>query len=44
MIVSVTEEIPDRGELIEIGHLRIKVLEVSNTKIELIEVLDSSDE
>jgi CBS domain containing-hemolysin-like protein len=44
MIVSVTEEIPDQGELVEIGHLRIKVLEVSNTKIELIEVLDSSDE
>jgi len=44
MIVSVTEQIPDQGELVEIGHLRVKVLEVSNTKIELIEVLDSSDE
>lgn len=44
MIVSFTEEIPEQGELIDVGSLRIKVLEVSSTKIELVEVLDSSED
>lgn len=44
MIVSVTEDIPEQGELINFGSLRIKVLEVSSTKIELVEVLDSSED
>lgn len=38
MIVSFTEEIPDQGEVIQIQDITIKILEVSDTKIELIEV------
>jgi CBS domain containing-hemolysin-like protein len=44
MVVSYTEEIPEQGELIEIDGFRIKIIEVSSTKIELIEVLDSSED
>jgi CBS domain containing-hemolysin-like protein len=38
MIVSFTEEIPDQGETVEIEGFICKILEVSNTKIELVEV------
>ena len=38
MIVHVTEEIPQQGETLEIEAFHIKILEVSNTKIELVEL------
>ena len=38
MIVHVTEEIPQQGEILEIGEYHITILEVSNTKIELVEL------
>ncbi|WP_432411809.1 hemolysin family protein [Rasiella sp. SM2506] len=38
MIVHVTEEIPQQGEVHEIEEYQITILEVSNTKIELVEL------
>ncbi len=38
MIVHVTEEIPEQGEVHEIEDYQITILEVSNTKIELVEL------
>ena len=38
MIVHVTEEIPEQGEVHEIENYHITILEVSNTKIELVEL------
>ena len=38
LIVHVAEEIPEQGEVIDIEHYTIKMLEVSNTKIELVEL------
>lgn len=38
MIVSFTEDIPEQDEIIEIQGVVIQILEVSNTKIELIEI------
>ncbi len=38
LIVHVAEEIPEEGEVIDIEHYTIKMLEVSNTKIELVEL------
>ncbi|NND63394.1 MAG: HlyC/CorC family transporter [Flavobacteriaceae bacterium] len=38
MIVNFTEEIPQQNETVEIEGFTIKVLEVSNTKIELVEL------
>ncbi|MCH2489296.1 MAG: hemolysin family protein [Flavobacteriales bacterium] len=38
MIVSFTEGIPEQNETVEIENYTLKVLEVSNTKIELIEL------
>lgn len=38
MIVNFTEEIPEQGETVEIEGFIFKILEVSNTKIELVEV------
>lgn len=38
MIVNYTEEIPEQGEIIEIEGYIFNILEVSNTKIELVEV------
>ncbi len=38
MIVNHTEEIPDKGEIVEIEGYIFTILEVSNTKIELVEV------
>lgn len=36
MIVYFTEEIPKQDEVVELEHVVIKILEVSNTKIELV--------
>lgn len=38
MIVSITEEIPEQDEIIEMEGVIIQILEVSETKIELVEV------
>jgi CBS domain containing-hemolysin-like protein len=38
MIVRHTEEIPERGGTVNIDGFKIKILEVSNTRIELVEV------
>lgn len=38
MIVNITEEIPEQFETVEIGDYTIKILEVSSTKIELVEL------
>jgi len=44
MIVNFKEEIPDQGETVEIDGFTFKILEVSNTKIELVEVKINSEE
>ena len=36
MIVNFTEEIPKQGEIVEMEDITIKIIEVSNTKIELV--------
>ncbi|WP_435373036.1 hemolysin family protein [Aequorivita aurantiaca] len=38
LIVNYTEEIPEKGETVEIDKFIFTILEVSNTKIELVEV------
>jgi CBS domain containing-hemolysin-like protein len=38
LIVNHTEEIPQKGEVITIGTFQFIMLEVSNTKIDLVEV------
>jgi len=38
MIVSYTEDIPEQNEIIEIQDVSLKILEVSETKIELVEI------
>ena len=38
MIVHVTEQIPQKGETIAIEDFQITILEVSSTKIELVEL------
>jgi len=38
MIVHYTEGIPEQGEQVEIEKFTIKILEVSNTKIEMVEI------
>lgn len=38
LIVNFTEEIPNQDETVEIDHFTLKILEVSNTKIELVEL------
>lgn len=38
LIVHYTEEIPEQGETVEIDNYKFKILEVSNTKIELVEL------
>ncbi|MAP54346.1 hemolysin family protein [Altibacter sp.] len=38
MIVNHTEEIPDKDEMVEMGDYIFRILEVSNTKIELVEL------
>ena len=43
-IVNHTEEIPQQGEVIKIEDFEIKILETSNTKIELVELkIDPED-
>lgn len=44
LIVDTTEEIPEQGERVTIDHFQFKIVEVSNTKIDLIElrVLDAN--
>lgn len=43
-IVNYTEEIPQQGEVIKIEDFEIKILETSNTKIELVELkIDPED-
>lgn len=37
-ILNHTEEIPQQGELINIDHFEINILETSNTRIELVEL------
>jgi len=44
MIVHVTEEIPEQGETVEIENYTFNILEVSNTKIELVEVKKITEE
>ena len=39
LIVDFTEEIPDQGEELTIDKFKFKILEVSNTKIDLIELI-----
>ncbi|TVZ53102.1 hemolysin family protein [Dokdonia sp. Hel_I_53] len=43
LVVSYAEEIPEAGETIEIEGFIFNILETSNTKIELLEVLRSKD-
>ena len=38
LIVNFTEEIPDKDETVEIDGFNFKIIEVSNTKIELVEL------
>ena len=38
LIVHVAEEIPEQGEVIDIEDFTLTILEVSNTKIELVEL------
>ncbi len=38
LIVHFAEEIPNKGEIVDIEQYRIKVLDVSNTKIELVQI------
>ncbi len=44
LIVNFTEEIPDQGETVEIEDYVFTILEVSSTKIELVEVKDISED
>ncbi len=44
MIVNHTEEIPEKGEIVEIENYVFTILEVSNTKIELVEVQQKIDD
>ena len=44
LIVNFTEEIPEQGSTVEMEDFTFKILEVSNTKIELVEVKTNSDD
>ncbi|WP_373693815.1 hemolysin family protein [Aequorivita flava] len=44
LIVNYTEEIPDQGETVEIDDYIFTILEVSSTKIELVEVKNNADD
>ncbi|WP_461302642.1 hemolysin family protein [Aureisphaera sp.] len=44
MIVNFTEEIPKQDETLEIENFTIQIVEVSNTKIELVEVIKKNEE
>lgn len=43
MIVHITEEIPQQGEVLEIENYNITILEVSNTKIELVDLKEKGE-
>lgn len=43
MIVHVTEEIPQQGEVLEIENYNITILEVSNIKIELVDLKEKGE-
>jgi len=43
MIVNHTEEIPEKGNMVEIDAFRINIIETSNTKIEIVEITVLSD-
>lgn len=44
MIVNFTEEIPQQDETLEIENFTIRIVEVSNTKIELVEIRKNNEE
>ncbi len=44
MIVNHTEEIPEEGDEVVIDHFKIKIVETSNTKIELVELYVQSED
>lgn len=44
MIVNHTEEIPKQGDEVKINNFKIKVIETSNTKIEIVELQVISDD
>jgi len=44
LIVNFTEEIPEQGKTVVIDHFSFHILEVSNTKIEVVEVKNYSDD
>ncbi|CAM3305356.1 hemolysin family protein [Aequorivita lipolytica] len=44
LIVNHTEEIPEKGETVEIEDYTFTILEVSSTKIELVEVKNTSED
>lgn len=44
LIVNHTEEIPERGETVEIQHYVFTILEVSSTKIEMVELRNISED
>ena len=44
MIVNTTEEIPDKDETVEIEEYTIRILEVSSTKIEMVELKRNNED
>ena len=44
LIVNFTEEIPEQGKTVVIERFSFQILEVSNTKIELVELKRHSDD
>jgi len=44
MIVNFTEEIPERGEIVEMDNYIFTIIEVSSTKIEVVEVKKKTEE
>ncbi|GER58196.1 hemolysin [Patiriisocius marinus] len=44
MIVHITEGIPEKGELVKISDYEIEILEVSNTKIDLVKLSPATSE
>lgn len=43
MVLNFVQEIPEKGEVVEIESFKIKILEVSSTKIELVQINISSE-
>jgi putative hemolysin len=44
LIVHVTEEIPEKGEVVDIEDFTITILEVTNTKIELVALKKNAED